>query len=817
MKSLGKIKMINYLSVYQTIDFLYHFYNILLGVIIIMRRLTKLFSLLMIFSAFTIFNINIFAEQVGFSEAKILVSEKIASPVKETCLRVLQEEVEKRTSVVLEQTGNWSNDLTIALCLSSSEDLLGKKIPESVGNKIQERLPEGFRLYFNDKNGQKILWIIGADKRGVLFGIGEFLRRAEMSKNKILIETPLDFASSPAYPIRGHQLGYRNTANSYDAWSVKQYEQYIRELVLFGTNSIENIPLGGKGDESVHFKLPRKEMNVEISKICDAYDVDYWVWIPAQVDLSIDSLRRKEIEKHEAFYKATPRLNNVFFPGGDPGDNHPRDVMPFLKELHKRLVKYHPNAGIWISLQGFSEEQIDYFYHYLDVEKPDWLAGVVSGPSSPPIAETRFRLPKQYKHRQYPDITHNVRCEFPAPNFDQAFALTIGREGINPMPVYYAKIHSDYAQFTDGFVAYSDGCHDDVNKIVWSQRGWDPDKNLRDILMEYSRFFFGPELDISAAEGIFALERNWFGPLKDNGSVETTFAYWKDLEKKHPELSGNWRWLMLQLRADYDTYVRRRLINEKNLEKEANKILAQDNKLGIETAMERSLAKINEADTQPIEKELKNSIEKYCENLFNLIGLQTSVKLYNASGEQRGAILDFVDYPLNNRWWYADEFDKVSKLSSDKTKLEKLELMRKWENPDPGSYYDDVSNIANSPHVTTTVYDATDFGWLNGGFSRLRLSSQVYQFDPILKYENLDPNGRYIVRITGYGDALLRIDGQRLEPIIYNKEVEGFKEFVIPRNFVGDGKITMTFDQPEQSRINWRNYSRISDVWLIKK
>ena len=78
--------------------------------------------------------------------------------------------------------------------------------------------------------------------------------------------------------------------------------------------------------------------------------------------------------------------------------------MPFLKDLSHRLVKYHPKAGIWISLQGFSAEQVDYFYRYLDEHQPDWLRGVVSGPSSPSIAGTRHRLPTKYHHRHYPDI-----------------------------------------------------------------------------------------------------------------------------------------------------------------------------------------------------------------------------------------------------------------------------------------------------------------------------------------------------------------------------------------------------------------------------
>ncbi len=771
-------------------------------------------ALLMIF----IYCLRVPAQEINLARANILISQDIPAPVSGTCIKVLQEEIEKRTSTRIKQKSQWDlSKTTIALCLESSKQLLGRDIPQIKNNATTGLDPEGFHLLYQKIGNEHICWVIGADKRGVLFGIGALLRNADMGKNRISITAPFDVSSAPAYPIRGHQIGYRNTANSYDAWSVAQYEQYIRELMIFGTNSIENIPLGGKGDESVHMGVSRQQMNIEISKICEAYDLNYWVWTPATIDLSDKVLREKEIQKHNNFYRDTPRLNDVFFPGGDPGHNHPREVMPFLKELYANLTKYHPDAGIWISLQGFSEEQIDYFYKYLNDEKPTWLRGVVSGPSSPPIAETRFRLPKQYKHRHYPDITHNVRCDYPALNFDQAFALTIGREGINPQPEYYAKIHKDYARFTDGFVSYSDGCHDDVNKIIWSQRGWDPEKQVRDILAEYCHFFFGSRDDQAMADGILALEKNWLGPLKANGSVETTFAYWNDLEKKYAGLAKNWRWLLLVMRANYDTYIRRRLLHEKDLERKANKILERVDELGIETAMKASLEKISEGVSKPISQHVHKRIKKYADDLFKIIGLQTSVELYQASNAQRGCILDFVNHPLNNRWWYEDEFKKISAMGTDKEKKERLELIRTWENPGKDSYYDDISNIANSPHVTTTVYDAVDFGWWDSGYSRWRLSSLVYQNDPVLEYENLDPNGRYLIRITGSGEALLRVDGQRLEPIKYDKALETFKEFIVPRSLVGDGKITVSFDRPEESHMRWRNYSRISDVWLIKK
>jgi len=86
-----------------------------------------------------------------------------------------------------------------------------------------------------------------------------------------------------------------------------------------------------------------------------------------------------------------------------------------------------------------------------------------------------------------------------------------------------------------------------------------------------------------------------------------------------------------------------------------------------------------------------------------------------------------------------------------------------------------------------------------------------------LEYVNLDPNGRYIIRIAGEGDALLRVNGYRVAPIVYNKEFETFKEFVIDRRLVATGKMSVTFDIPEESHLNWRRQSKVCDIWLIKQ
>ena len=69
----------------------------------------------------------------------------------------------------------------------------------------------------------------------------------------------LNLASAPKYPLRGHQLGYRPKTNSYDAWDLPQWERYIRELALFGTNAIELIPPRSDDDaDSPHFPACRR-------------------------------------------------------------------------------------------------------------------------------------------------------------------------------------------------------------------------------------------------------------------------------------------------------------------------------------------------------------------------------------------------------------------------------------------------------------------------------------------------------------------------------------------------------------------------------
>ncbi|MCX8065894.1 MAG: hypothetical protein N3G21_12105 [Candidatus Hydrogenedentes bacterium] len=788
----------------------------------------------LILSYILLINLRTFSENLSINDFEAILIEDNHFPLEpqNTALKVLVEEIERRTAVKIKVSNRLKEGGIIVLSTwrKIKEVTKGKKYGAIREFKPEEhgRFSDEGYILFVDKSGDRlpILWIIGYDHRGILFGVGKLLRIAEFCDGKVSIPHKLCLVSSPISPIRGHQLGYRARANSYDAWDVPQYEKYIRELAFFGNNSVENIPFQDE-QFSPHMKVPRREMNKAISQICKIYGLDYWVWVPADFDLRDSEKRENMLRLHKELYSDCPEITGVFFPGGDPGDNPPELVIPFLEDLSRILLPIHPKASIWLSLQGFSPSQSKYVFDYLRRERPKWFGGICEGPSSPPIAYLRKELPDEYRLRMYPDITHNKLCQYPVPWWDLAFALTHGREGINPRPVQYAYIHNWFQPYCDGFITYSDGIHDDVNKVVWSASGWDPSQNVREILYEYCNVFFGTGIAELAVEGILALEKNWRGPAIDNGSIEGTLLIWQKLEEMAPKLKDNWRWQLCLVRAYYDAYVRRRLVYETKLEGEASEILINAKEFGSERAIDMANGILLRAITEPVAPDLRKKIEKLFDDLFKSIGLQSSVEKYGASGGERGASLDYLDIPLNNRWWLEDEFVKISNLHREEEKLKRLCELGKWEKPGYGSFYDDVGNTAKSPRIKRCEAPVTNpaeeawpeptLWWFEEGKSRKRLSWLSSLEEGEALYQGLNPDKAYRVSFTGYGIPQIFVDGEKVskedEKILELGEV---RSYAIPQEAVEDREIVLKWRlHPSDFRKNWRQRSRICEIWLI--
>lgn len=662
--------------------------------------------------------------------------------------------------------------------------------------------------------------IAAADRLGALFGAGHLLR------NLAVMDGAADYlgsehTESPAMPLRGHQLGYRAHANSYDAWDVAQYDQYIRELAFFGTNMVENIPFQDPRPP-LNKDVSRRDMNRAMSAICQKYGLQYWVWTPADFDLNDRAEANAQLAQYEELYRDCPELSGVFFPGADPGDNPIELVLPYLVELSAPLRRHHPRAKIWISVQGFSPASCDYLYAWVERERPEWLGGVIGGPSAPPLPHIRRALPAEYGVRDYPDITHTVRCQNPVPWWDPALGMTLGRECINVRPQFFAHMLRHFRPFLTGFGTYSDGIHDDVNKIIYSRLGCHPGADVREVLIEYARFFFGAAHAEHTADALLALERDWEGPLAANGAVEGTLRLWHELEANVPALARTWRGQMFLTLAEYHAYTRRRLLHETALEHEFNAAALQHTGSLDDAALDALLTRLTPRMTDP----LRDSLEARFKFLFDDIGLQSSAEKYGGSGSERGCSLDFIDYPLNNRWWIEDEFKKIRALPL----AERAAAVRRiaaWEDPGPGGYYDALGHPGRSPRVVRALEITAEPDmerailptqwWWDQGYSRQRLAWQTSMDWPAaLRYDGLQPGAAYHLRLTGYGKAFPLADGVPLEPFLEGKEIGQIKAFRVPRATTADGRLEITFRRPtDEAHLNWRQQSRVSEAWLV--
>lgn len=719
-----------------------------------------------------------------------------------------------RSLIFVMAVSAWGLDLREARIVAGANRVAGEVLAEEVkrrtglgwnGGAVEIRLQTDSSFAAEEYEvvaGEKAVELKARGTRGLLYAIGALLRRLDYAPGQASLPDGWRERSKPEYPLRGHQLGYRATANSWDAWNVAQFDQYIRELVLLGSNAIENIPLQDNKPSPL-IKVNRRDMHRAMSGIAKKYDIEYWVWLPADFELGETNKRAEFLKRFEELVADSARLDGVFVPGGDPGHNAPELVMPLLEDLARRT-----KAKIWLSLQGFNREREDYVYRWIREKKPEWLGGLVAGPSSPPAERTRIALDRRYGLRMYTDITHNKICQHQVPHWDQAYALTLGREAINPRPAEMRLIHNRWAPWSTGFLSYSDGVHDDLNKAVFTALAWDSRRQARDIVIDYARLFFSAANAVAIADAILALEGNWRGPLPTNGNVEGTLETWDRLGREMPELGRNWRWQMNQLRAVYDAYVRRRLLHERQLEVEANQAL-----LGPEP--KEAMAKARRIlDRWPVALDLRARIEELCSALFQSVGLQTSVEKYDASGAERGAVLDFINVPLNNRWWLEDEMKKAEALADVAAQRARLREIALWEEPGPGSYYDDIGHEEKGPRVDLGDEDEPLFWWLDQGRSRLRLSSQTTMWPKRVVYEGLDPQGQYEVKTGGQGQSLLRINGERVS----GRKEGDFHVFAVPAGALSGGKVELRWDVPQdEGHLNWRQRSRLAEVWLLKK
>jgi hypothetical protein len=790
------------------------------------------------------FNFSAISQTLDFSVSEIVCFEEEDRHILKS-IEVLQEEIKKRSNILLPVSQKMPASGQPVILVGTGGQ--SEKFPEHFRNVIAAMPPindEGYKIAVI-RESMTVL-VVGHDARGVLYGIGRLLRTMEIRNGQVLVPAGLSISSSPAYPIRGHQLGYRPKTNSYDAWTPGQFDSYIRDLAIFGANSVEIVP--PRTDDLFSnnlMPLPAIEMIAEQSRICDSYGLDVWMWYPNMgSDYSHpDSITFELEERHEVF-GAVERLDALFVPGGDPGYLEPDVLFNWLEKVAEVLHQYHPNARIWVSPQVFRPSQawFDAFYNHVNNEYP-WFGGVVFGPwIKTPLAEIRKTINPGIPIRRYPDITHSLSSQYPVPEWDLAYAITLGRECINPRPDDQKFIHNALALHAQGSISYSEGTNDDVNKFIWSDQDWNPETAVIETLRDYARYFIGPDYTESVAQGLLAQERNITGPLLTNKAVMNTLYQWQDMEAiASGTVMANFRFQMGLLRAYYDAYVYQRLVYETELERKALEILSVAENSGSLKAIREARATLSQAWEMPVMPALRKRCDDLADSLFRSIGAQLTVERHFAA-RGRGNFIDNIDFPLNNSPWLTEQLSRIEKLPGEELRLQEIKKVVRRDNPGPGGFYDNFGSpqsmgrvVINTPREEdpgSLLSPRVSFGagiagteWvhvlrpvaLDGQVAPISWMNQVntlYDHPLEIIYDNLDPHGSYTIRIAYTGRFRSRMKMYANDIPVHDFIETGtlpFHEFRVPAAAVSNGKITFKWTCGEGER-----GSQVSEIWLIK-
>lgn len=770
-----------------------------------------------------LFNFTLTAAELELAKAVVVSPPELSGPEKQA-VKLLVEEVAKRSWV------EWQivEAMPVAgqpAIVVGPVDAVRKLVPQvPVGNVGKE----GFRIGIVGST----VYVAGDDARGTLFGVGRLLRELRIHRESVTLPENFAIATAPQTPLRGHQIGYRPKTNSYDGWTIPMWEQYIRDLIVFGCNAIEIIPPRSDDDaDSPLFPNPPLRTMTAVSKIADSYGLDVWIWYPA-MDKDYTDAKTVEASLKEwgDVFKALPRVDAVFVPGGDPGHTPPKVLFPFIEKQTANLKKYHPKAQMWMSPQGFNKVWYDDFVKLMKTE-PAWLSGIVHGPQvRVDLPTLRANVPKKYPIRDYPDITHSRSCQYPVHQWNYVLAHTIGREGVNPRPRDMMAIFLYAQPHTNGFITYSEGCHDDVNKMLWSAFGWGGFIDTDEILKQYGRYFLGPKLGDRFAQGLAGLEENWDGDPLTNKEIGRSLERFQAMERyAGPKEKLNWRFQQGLYRAYYDAAVQKRLQYDQTYRDRLTsglKDIHSNSKAVIYAELVRRL------DSDQRDRDLESRAGEVAEALFQSIHAQLSVKKYHAIALHRGANYDAIDLTLTDLAWLSKQFEESKIRIVGKDELATVHSIINREDPGPGGFYDDLGNPAKQPHLVRgegkekdpayyhTAQEAFYRGPVMKPLPRAWWDYIETHYDHPLKlhYPVVDPKAKYKVRVV-YADA----DGVKSRLLAGNRELHGYDqkpwqslEFDIPAEANAKGELTLTWEMVPGIGGNGRG-CQVCEVFVIKK
>ncbi len=735
-----------------------------------------------------------------------------------------------------------------------------------------EPYEEGFALKTESvKRGETVVLLWSADKRGLLYGVGELLRALTYQPASLEVP-PLDVSTAPAYRYRAG-WAYQGTTmrrdTGVDLWTNEEWEDYIIDLALAGANLVyaREIVEDAFGFAK-SFDLMTKT-GCRPNQLMWDYPEEWQATNRGPyVCPSVPEAREALLEYWDDQFARRPAHDVLRFFAGDPGGCHCDDCDPwgatFIKlceELAEMWLERHPDSEVQIANQDVDNAGDAFIFKYLNEEPREWLDAISYGPGSnamstyfrPELRKDLFEYPRHGPINRYlaeilneipgrhdivhfSDITHWISAQYEVENPDPHIAEVFGRRAFHARPKAFYEIFQQIMPFSEGDIHYSEGYHDEFHQFMWNRLLWDPHQSLDEVVDAYTQYYFGPEAAPYMAEALYQLEKNLEEPLATNTGIDEYYFLVKKAGWRMPQhyKDQDHRWHLHMQKAALDKYVQLKLQREKD-------------------KLDRAYAHLEQGQRDAAVDELEYWVVAPCVTraleVLNEPDEDADMELLRAEAKRFGDITE-ERIKVRNRGYFNLDEPLVEELSWLKSELEEIgmghgrpedqlhpterkpamERILGYDDPGPGGFYDDAGNPGHQPNlVHGSSFNARDFLHPASRPSESMLAYTLGDDEGVtFEYSELDTDAPYTLRMTMVAprDMLsamapddvvwkqhVRANGEYIARDVEYPEYEPERfEFDIPRELTQDGRLTVSLE-PAEGALG----TLVSEVWVLRE
>lgn len=442
---------------------------------------------------------------------------------------------------------------------------------------------EGFQIK-DDANGR--IQIIGNDERGLLYGVGKFLRTSYYDRKiNSLIPGTWQGISVPKKEFRGIYFA-THFHNFYHEAPIEEIQTYLEDLSLWGYNTVlvwyDMHHFTGINDPKAKEMITRlrgilksaKDIKLKVGLLVIGNEAYNNSPIELRADQTFPGTRHIRggygVElcpsKPEAKKLMLKWFEEEFESFSDIGIDYvvvwPYDqggcccskcspwgsngFLMMAREISDLAHKYFPNSKVILSTWLFDIEEWKGLTKAF-VSKPEWVDYILAD------SHTDFPL--------YP-LKCGVPGNLPLLNFPEISMWGMspwGGFGANPMPSRLQKLWEQVSTEISGGYPYSEGIFEDINKAIISQFYWGNKKAIETVV-EYISSEYSPEVTVEVSKAIEIIEKNHkffpadgaYGTIEDAGADEAYECLKRAESKLPPSIRDSWRWRILFLRAMID-------------------------------------------------------------------------------------------------------------------------------------------------------------------------------------------------------------------------------------------------------------------------